>query len=325
MSDRSLNDADAQLARDQWFRYLDVIEPVRGDLHAYCQQLTARIWDAEDLVQDTLLKGFAIMARGDLHGPQSPVRNTKAYLFRVATNQWIDQQRKAQREILLATIEQEISAEQQDIVGALEKALQLNSPQEFAALILKEGYDFSLEEIADFVGTSIGSIKSALSRSRQKMQSTHPLPQVDDANQRLAKQFAETINQHDLQALKNLMAESMSIVVCNVGGGRGKGELWTEKSVRQVTAQYAQYQGEALVLLINKPTDASAPDVVVDVIRIDGSNDKVTRLTDYCFAPETLSHLAQALDLQIADIGYHQSPTTLVDMIATTTLPWRST
>ena len=310
-------DQDAQDAREQWFRYLDAVEPLRKDLHTYCYRLTQTIWDAEDLVQDTLLKGFGMTARGDLHGDQSPVRNSKAYLFRVATNQWIDQQRKSHREILRAALEIAEESEDVDVSPAVEKAIQLTSPQEFAAFVLKEGYDFSIAEIADFVGTSSGAIKSSLSRSRQKLARDDKSVSVDDAHRVMAKKFADAINRQDLVGLMDLMAESMSIVVCNVGGGRGRSGVWTEKSVQQVQAQYAEYQGEALVLLFDKPG------VAKDVVRIEASGGQVVRITDYCYAPETLSHVAQALGFEVVTKGYHQSRSQLPKMIATTTLPWR--
>ena len=318
MTERNLTDQDAQSSREQWFRYLDVVESIRGELHRYCRRLTRTIWDAEDLLQDALLKGFAMMARGDLHGPQSPVRNSKAYLFRVATNQWIDQQRKMQREILHASIEAESMTEVADVRPAMEKALHLASPQEFAALVLKDGYDFTLEEIADFIGTSIGTVKSALSRGRRKMSNPPVSSPVDPEHREMAEQFADAINRHDLDGLMQLMADSMSIVVCNVGGGRGRSSIWTEKSVQGVTARYAEYEGAAVVLLLDRSGATR------DVVRLEVSGGEVTRLTDYCYAPETLSAVARGLQIEIATTGYHQPETVLEGMIDTTTLPWQS-
>ncbi len=317
MAESNFTDQDARDSREQWFRYLDAVEPLRKDLHDYCYRLTQTIWDAEDLVQDTLLKGFGMTARGDLHGDQSPVRNAKAYLFRVATNQWIDQRRKSHREILRAAIE--IAEENTDVdVGpAVEEAIQLTSPQEFAAFVLKEGYDFSIGEIADFVGTSNAAIKFSLSRSRRKLSTSDTNFSVDEGNRAMAKEFADAINRQDLAGLLGLMAESMSIVVCNVGGGRGRGGIWTEKTVQLVVAQYAEYQGEALVVLFDNSGVAN------DVVRIESSGNEVVRVTDYCYAPETLSHVAEALGFEIATKGYHQPETVLPEMIATTTLPWR--
>ncbi|MEM9106085.1 MAG: RNA polymerase sigma factor [Pseudomonadota bacterium] len=318
MPDRQFTDTDAQASREKWFRYLDAVEPVRAELHAYCQSLTRTIWDAEDLVQDTLLKGFAMTARGDLHGVDGPVRSVKAYLFRVASNHWIDQQRKAHRNQLNVYAEPEAATEAVEVRPAIEKALQLSSPQEFAALILKEGYDFTLQEIADFVGTSVGTIKSALSRGRRKMALDAPVPLVDEENRHIAQQFTDAINRQDIDSVMQLMAETMSLLVCNVGGGRGDDGEWTRKSVRQVTARYAELEGEALVLFFDGKGQAT------DVVRIEASNGEVVRLVDYCYAPETLIYVARKLDLQMSTTGYHQPPHVLVKMIAGTTLPWQT-
>ena len=73
----SITDDDARGLRKLWFDYLDTIEPLRRPLHAYGMKLTGNVWDAEDLVQETLLKGFAMIGRGDLHGSGSPVASPR--------------------------------------------------------------------------------------------------------------------------------------------------------------------------------------------------------------------------------------------------------
>jgi RNA polymerase sigma-70 factor (ECF subfamily) len=97
MSAEPLTDQFAQSMRRSWFAYLDVVEPIRPELHRYCLKLTGELWSAEDLVQDTLLRGFGGLGRGDLHGPGSAVRSAKAWLFRVASNLWIDAARRTAR------------------------------------------------------------------------------------------------------------------------------------------------------------------------------------------------------------------------------------
>jgi RNA polymerase sigma-70 factor (ECF subfamily) len=42
-----------------WHLYVDALVPVRPALHGYCRRLTGNLWDAEDLVQDTLVRAFA--------------------------------------------------------------------------------------------------------------------------------------------------------------------------------------------------------------------------------------------------------------------------
>jgi RNA polymerase sigma-70 factor, ECF subfamily len=314
------SDADAQAIRAQWFRYLDTVEAFRASLHAYCLKLTGNIWDAEDLLQETLLRGFAMTARGDLHGETSPVANARAYLFRVATNTWIDIQRKTRREVQAERAESAAQdLDRVEVTEAVEKAAGLTSPQEFAALILKEGFDFTLEEIADFVGTTAGTIKSALSRARRKMREPGGERVIDPANQQLATAMVEAINSGNLSRVKALMSQSLTIIVCNVGGGRGRDGVWAEKSLQRTSASYAEYDGEPVILLREQGSAA-----ISDIVRIESADRVAVRLIDYCYAPETLAHVTAKLGLEVSTIGYHQPPKTIRQMIETTRLPWRS-
>jgi RNA polymerase sigma-70 factor (ECF subfamily) len=68
--------------------YHESIEPYRQSLWSYAYRLTGSAWDAEDLVQETLLRAFASLPK--LWQPLFP----RAYLFRIATNFWINECRK---------------------------------------------------------------------------------------------------------------------------------------------------------------------------------------------------------------------------------------
>ena len=46
-----------------WNRYVDVVAPHRPALHRYCVQLAGNLWDGEDLVQDTLVRVFAMLGK----------------------------------------------------------------------------------------------------------------------------------------------------------------------------------------------------------------------------------------------------------------------
>ena len=69
-----------------WHRFLETYEPLRSDLYRYCRYLTRNPWDAEDLAQDALARAFVTLARME----REPT-NPRAWLFRVASNLWIDQ------------------------------------------------------------------------------------------------------------------------------------------------------------------------------------------------------------------------------------------
>src|SRR6478609_10451689 len=81
----------AALARDACRRFCQSFEPVRPELYRYCRHLTRSPWDAEDLVQDTLAR--ALVTLGAMLKPE--IENPRAWLFRVATNLYIDRTRNA--------------------------------------------------------------------------------------------------------------------------------------------------------------------------------------------------------------------------------------
>jgi RNA polymerase sigma-70 factor (ECF subfamily) len=72
-----------------WKRFLEICEPLRPALYRFCRYLSRSPWDAKDLVQDTLARAFATLG-----GLREPPRDRRAWLFRVASNLWIDQSRR---------------------------------------------------------------------------------------------------------------------------------------------------------------------------------------------------------------------------------------
>ena len=56
-TDTDLKSEGHQYMRRGWFLYLNDIEPERPRLFRYCRKLSGNVWDAEDLVQETLLRG----------------------------------------------------------------------------------------------------------------------------------------------------------------------------------------------------------------------------------------------------------------------------
>src|SRR6478672_11758330 len=117
--------------RTSWHGFLETYEPLRPDLYRYCRHLTRSPWDAEDLAQDTLARAFVTLAQ---LGEAPP--NPRAWLFRVASNLWIDWIRRRRREQPLST-ESELAVHAADPRGSREAAgtlLGQLAPQERAAV-----------------------------------------------------------------------------------------------------------------------------------------------------------------------------------------------
>src|SRR5262245_34926710 len=151
--------------RGPWRRYLDQLTEHRPALHAYCCRLTGNVWDGEDLVQDTLIRVFSLLGKTDAR-----LENPKAYLIRTAANLWIDRVRRSAREQAAMALEQAEPTsvppyETTDGRVAARTLFQTLHPQERAALLMKDVLDLSLEETAAILRTSVGAVKSALSRA----------------------------------------------------------------------------------------------------------------------------------------------------------------
>lgn len=79
----------ASTVRGSWHDFLSAFEGLRPELYRYCRHLTRSPWDAEDLAQEVLARAFVTLGKMGATPP-----NPRAWLFRVASNAWIDQQRR---------------------------------------------------------------------------------------------------------------------------------------------------------------------------------------------------------------------------------------
>jgi len=192
-----------------WHGFLETYEPLRPDLYRYCRHLTRSAWDAEDLAQDTLARAFVTLGQMG-HSPA----NARAWLFRVASNLWIDRVRRTRREEPLDLHEGEpgdarVSRSAREAAGTLLGQL---APQERAAVVLKDVFELSLEETADALATSVGAVKAALHRARGKLieppadPPSVPKPAVLDA-------FCNAFNAGDLDRLTALLLDTASVQV----------------------------------------------------------------------------------------------------------------
>jgi RNA polymerase sigma-70 factor (ECF subfamily) len=200
--------------RDSWRGFLDEYEPLRPELYRYCRHLTRSPWDAEDLAQDVMTRAFVTL--GQMMG--QPPENPRAWLFRVASNLWIDQRRRRREEPLPegelvrdGTPPQDPTASR-EIAGTLLGAL---APQERAAVVLKDAFGFSLEEVAETLSTTPGAVKAALHRGRGKLvdpsekELRTPIPAVLDA-------FCSAFNAGDLERLTALLLDTASVEVVGI-------------------------------------------------------------------------------------------------------------
>jgi RNA polymerase sigma-70 factor (ECF subfamily) len=189
-----------------WRRFLEEYEPLRPDLYRYCRFLTRTPWDAEDLVQDTLARAFVTL------GTMSrPPEKPRAWLFRVASNHWINQAKRSREEpIRDDLLEGGANTDRRATREAVGFVVGRLAPQERGAVILKDVFDFSLEEIAETLSTTVGAVKSALHRGRSKL-SVADEPSVASVAPAVLDEFCSAFNARDVARLTSLLLDQIVV------------------------------------------------------------------------------------------------------------------
>lgn len=317
------------VVQDSWHRFLDVYEPLRPDLYRYCRYLTRSPWDAEDLVQDTLARAFVTLGCLFREMPRHP----RAWLFRVASNLWIDRTRRL-REMTDSLPDMPAPAAPRVDRDAARTLLVRLSPQERAAVVLEDVFDFTLAEIAETLSTTPGAIKAALHRGRGKLAEPEspepaktgrhaPTPTVLDA-------FCEAFNARDLDRLTALLLESSTVEMVglvteygpaaardpefgsfhgmlhtdlSLDDARGGVDRALRRGVRASPPRVEQrlHRGESLLIFWYAHDDGEA---VRAVARVEADEEHIVRVRNYFFNPDVLVEVCRELALPFRINGY---------------------
>jgi RNA polymerase sigma-70 factor (ECF subfamily) len=239
----------AQAGNESAFAAL--IEPHRGELHAHCYRMLGSVHDADDAMQEVLLRAWRGIGR--FEGRSS----LRSWLYTIATNACLSQIERRPKRVLPLDYSAAAAPDEppgrpavesvwiepypDEIIGiedgyaapearyeqreglelAFIAALQHLAPNQRAVLILREVLGFSAKETADLLGTSVASINSALQRARaavderigEQTQQATLRTLGDDEIKKIVDRYVEAWESGDVDAFTAMLAEDATFAM----------------------------------------------------------------------------------------------------------------
>jgi len=222
-----------------------LVEPRRGELHAHCYRMLGSTQDAEDALQEALIRAWRGLPR--FEGRSS----LRSWLYTIATNAslnliarrpkrvlpmdygpgadphespgepvvesvWVEPYPDEQLGVADGYFAPEARYEQRESVElAFVAALQHLAPQQRAVLILREVLGFSAKEVAEALDTTVPGVNSALQRARKTIDDKLPeqsqqatLRTIDDGELReIVERYMEAMEQGNVEAMVGMLTE----------------------------------------------------------------------------------------------------------------------
>ena len=277
----------------RYVAFLETITELRPSLHRYCSRMPGSVMDGEDVVQEALFEAYRKLDKFDDSRPLKP------WLFRIAHNRCIDFLRKRG-----VRVEAETAARVPDAVeAAVPPALGLGRavehlvislpPKERACVLLKDVFDYSLEEIAALVDSTVGGVKAALNRGRSKLAAS-PIPvklprNVDPELTKVMKLYVERFNRRDWDGVRELISADARLTVADAFVGNLEDAPYFrnyERFSMPWKLVMGDVDGEPVVIILQRGVDTWTP---YSLVRINVVGQHIDRIVDYVNCPWILT------------------------------------
>jgi RNA polymerase sigma-70 factor (ECF subfamily) len=214
------------------------LEQYRTQLTAYCYRMLGSPFDAEDAVQETLVRAWRAAERFEGRAA------LRSWLYRIASNVCFDMLKSSQRRArpmdlgpALEPVESnlhvpadarwiepipdtmvtgddpaEVALERESVRLALVAALQHLPARQRAALILRDVLRWEATEVAELLETTVASVNSGLQRARatlakRNLSASEGHQPLTDADRRLLERYVAAFERYDLSGLTSLIRE----------------------------------------------------------------------------------------------------------------------
>jgi RNA polymerase sigma-70 factor (TIGR02957 family) len=293
----------------------ELLDELRPGAFAIAYRMLGSVSEAEDLVQEALLRFHRAQREGE------EIESPRAYVSTVVTRLGIDQLRSARRrretyvgEWLpepLLTSDEDDPARQAEMADSLSLAflvlLESLSPEQRAVFLLREVFDYPYDEIARIVGKSEANARQLAARARRQVEERRPRFEASrEQREQLADRFFAAVRDGELEALEAMLADD--VVLTGDGGGKvpalarpvyGADRVarvlaaWDRQGRRAggATVRRVEVNGQPGVLILD------GEDGLIGVMALDIEGDRVQGVRSVV-NPDKLRHLGPVADLR---------------------------
>jgi RNA polymerase sigma-70 factor, ECF subfamily len=273
----------------RYLAFLETISSLRPSLHRYCARMTGSVMDGEDVVQEALFEAYRKLDKFDESRPLKP------WLFRIAHNRCIDFLRRrgvrdeAETAAAVPEVTSPADAALLGVGKAIEHLVAVLPPRERASILLKDLFDYSLEEIADLTDSTVGAVKAALNRARTKLEKSSPPAKsprsASPELKRIMQLYVDRFNRRDWDGVRDLISADARLNVFDRFAGKAADAPYFVNYERWPwpwKLAVGEVDGEPVVLILKRGADAWTP---YSSIRFDVIGQRIERIVDYIHCP----------------------------------------
>jgi RNA polymerase sigma-70 factor (TIGR02957 family) len=291
----------------------ELLDDLRPRSFAIAYRMLGSVSEAEDVVQEALLRVHAAIERGE------EISSPRAYAATVTTRLAIDELRsaRARRETYvgewlpepIAEAPADDPAQHAELADSLSLAflvvLESLTPEQRASFLLHDVFDYGYDKVAEIVGTSEQNARQLASRARRQVQDGTPRFDASaEERDELASSFFAAAENGDFEALEALLAEDVELH--GDGGGLApaiKHPVFGRAKVAQMLGNWLALMGRIEGTRLRGVTVNGQPGAeyldpegkILGVLALDIAHGKIQAMRSIV-NPEKLGHLGQVAD-----------------------------